>query len=122
MNLPGRAQGTGILTSSLRNDLFNRSRIRTTVVCALTSNLALASSPGKVPLNSGEANLPKASVGNVSRLYTVDKADLVEKIGTLAEPRLRDVLDGLYFLLGPRDVELEASSPQSWTHRAIGGS
>ena len=105
MNRPGRAQGTGILTSSPRNDLFNRSRIRTTVVCALTSNLALASSPGNVQLNSGEANLPKASVVNVSQLYTVDKADLVEKIGTLAEPRLRDVLDGLYFLLGPRDVE-----------------
>ena len=105
MNLPGRAQGTGILTSSPRNDLFNRSRIRTTVVCALTSNLALASSPGNVLLNRGEANLPKASVVNVSQLYTVDKADLVEKIGTLAEPRLRDVLDGLYLLLGPRDVE-----------------
>ena len=101
----------------------NRSlEFRTTVVCALTSNLALASSPGNVLLNRGEANLPKASVVNVSQLYTVDKADLVEKIGTLAEPRLRDVLDGLYFLLGPRDVELEASSPQSWTHRAIGGS
>ncbi len=42
---------------------------------------------------------------NVSQLYTADKADLAEKIGTLSAPRLRDVLDGLHLLLEPRDVE-----------------
>ena len=89
----------------VQNNLFNRSRIRTTVVCALTSNLARASSPGNVLLNDGEADLPRASVVNVSQLYTADKADLVEKIGTLSAPRLRDVLDGLHLLLEPRDVE-----------------
>lgn len=89
----------------VQNDLFNRSRIRTTVVCALTSNLARASSPGNVLLNCGEANLPKASVVNVSQLFTVDKADLAEKIGTLSAARLRDILDGLQLLLEPRDVE-----------------
>ena len=89
----------------VQNDLFNRSRIPTTVVCALTSNLARASSPGNILLNDGEANLPKASVVNVSQPYTVDQADLVEKIGTLSAPRLQDVLDGLHLVLDPRAVE-----------------
>ncbi len=41
------------------------------------------SAPG-YRLGKGEANLPKRSVVNVSQIFTVDKADLVEKIGTLA--------------------------------------
>ena len=50
----------------IQNNLFNRSRINTVVVCALTSNLKRASVPGNVLLSSGEANLPKQSVVNLS--------------------------------------------------------
>jgi len=37
---------------------------------------------GNVLLKKGEANLPKASVVNVSQILTVDKAELTECIGT----------------------------------------
>ncbi|HEX5716681.1 MAG TPA: type II toxin-antitoxin system PemK/MazF family toxin [Thermoanaerobaculia bacterium] len=89
----------------VQNDVFNESRLRTVVVCTLTSNLGRARVPGNVLLDEGEANLPKSSVVVVSQLYTVDRDDLVERIGTLGPDRVRQILEGLYLLLEPREVE-----------------
>lgn len=86
----------------VQNNLFNRSRINTVVVCALTSSLKRGKSPGNVTLDSGEGNLPKQSVVNVSQIITVDKGDLVEKIGAVSGTRLREILDGVRLLLEPR--------------------
>ncbi|MCB1034379.1 MAG: type II toxin-antitoxin system PemK/MazF family toxin [Acidobacteria bacterium] len=88
----------------VQNDLFNRSRIWTTVVCALTSNLLRADAPGNVRLEKGEAGLPKASVVNVSQVFTVDKEILVQRVGKLSPERLAQVLEGLNLLLTPRDL------------------
>ena len=88
----------------IQNNIFNNSRINTTVICAVTSNLNIAKSPGNVRLKKGEANLPKSSVVNVSQLITVDKRRLTEKIGTLSKARIRQILDGLQLLTEPRDV------------------
>lgn len=88
----------------IQNNVFNRSRINTVLVCALTSNLQFANSPGNVLLSQGEANLPKQSVANVSQIITVDKTQLVEKIGSLSTRRVREILDGLDLLTEPRDV------------------
>jgi mRNA interferase MazF len=88
----------------VQNDVFNASRIATTVVCALTSNLKRAEAPGNVLLKEGEAALARSSVVNVSQIITVDKADLVEKIGSLSRERLLEVLDGFYLLLEPREL------------------
>ncbi len=88
----------------VQNNLFNRSRINTVIVCVITSNLKLADAPGNVLLTKGEANLPKPSVVNVSQLFTVDKSELVEKIGTLSPARVRQILEGVRLFLQPRDV------------------
>ncbi|MBE2199307.1 MAG: type II toxin-antitoxin system PemK/MazF family toxin [Anaerolinea sp.] len=88
----------------IQNNAFNHSRIKTVVICALTSNLNYAQVPGNVRLHKGEANLPKASVVNVSQLYTVDKRDLLEKIGTLSKERVGQILDGLRLLTEPREA------------------
>jgi mRNA interferase MazF len=88
----------------IQNDLFNCSRINTVVGCVVTSNLKRAEAPGHVLLNVGEGNLPKQSVVNVSQIFTVDKRDLVEKIGTLSRNRVQDILDGIQLLLEPRDI------------------
>ena len=88
----------------IQNNLFNQSRISTVVVCALTSNLKRASAPGNVPLFTGEANLSKPSVVNVSQLFTVNKSDLVEKIGKLLLSRMRQILDKIDIVLQPREV------------------
>ncbi len=88
----------------MQNNVFNRSRIDTVVVCVITSNLKRAKAPGNVLLNRGEAGLPKRSVVNVSQVFTVDKRDLQGRIGTLSPTRVRQVLDGMYLLLEPRDL------------------
>lgn len=89
----------------VQNNIFNHSRINTTVVCALTSNLKRAEAPGNVLLPKGEANLPKRSVVNISQIVTVDKNDLVEKIGTLSRQRIEDVLEGVHLLIDSLEVE-----------------
>jgi mRNA interferase MazF len=89
----------------IQNNVFNRSRINTVVVCALTSNLRRAHAPGNVLLEPGESNLPKQSVVVVSQLFTVDKGQLSEHVGTLSKKRVRQVLDGLKLLTEPREVD-----------------
>ena len=89
----------------IQNNVFNRSRINTVVVCALTSNLKRVAVPGNVLLKKGEANLPKQSVINVSQIFTVDKNQLNEKMGTLATGRVREILNGIGLLIEPREPE-----------------
>ena len=88
----------------IQNNLFNDSRINTTVVCTLTSNLNRTKAPGNVMLNKGEANLSKQSVVNISQIFTVNKADLIEKIGQVSEKRMLEILDGIKLLSEPREV------------------
>jgi mRNA interferase MazF len=95
----------------VQNNVFNRSRINTVAVCALTSNLKRAAAPGNVLLEPGETDLPKQSVVNVSQIFTVDKTQLGEKIGTLSAQRVRQILDGLQLLMEPREVELQGRFP-----------
>jgi len=89
----------------IQNNVFNRSRLNTVVVCVLTSNLQRATAPGNVLLEPGEADLPKQSVVVVSQLFTVDKSQLSEYIGTLSKKRVRQILDGLKLLTEPREIE-----------------
>jgi mRNA interferase MazF len=89
----------------VQNNVFNESRIHTTVVCTLTSNLKRANAPGNVLLDAGEAGLSKPSVVLVSQLFTVDKSDLTEHSGTVSKRRVRQILDGIRLLTEPREVE-----------------
>ncbi|MDQ3791079.1 MAG: type II toxin-antitoxin system PemK/MazF family toxin [Actinomycetota bacterium] len=81
----------------VQDDVFNHSRITTVVVCALTSNLHRASEPENVLLEVGEGNLPKQSVVVVSQISSVDKARLGERIGSLSDARVEQILAGLRF-------------------------
>ena len=89
----------------IQNNLFNRSRINTVVVCTLTSNLKRCKTPGNVTLSKGEANLAKKSVVNISQVFTVNKSDLSEKIGTLSIDRVSEILTGIRLLTEPREVD-----------------
>ena len=89
----------------IQNNLYNQSKIRTVIVCVLTSNLRYAGVPGNVSLEKGEANLPKASVANVSQIFTVNKTQLGEYIGTLSTKRIHQILDGIFLFLEPRDLQ-----------------
>lgn len=89
----------------MQNNLYNQSKIRTVIVCVLTSNLKYADLPGNILLEKGEGNLPKASVVNVSQILTVDKSQLGEYIGTLGPKRVSQILDGISLFLEPRDLD-----------------
>lgn len=82
----------------VQDNVLNHSRIHTVVVCALTSNLKRASLPGNVMLDINEANLPRQSVVEVSKVSTVEKAHLGEYIGSLDAQRMNQILAGMRFL------------------------
>jgi mRNA interferase MazF len=92
-SVPGHAHPHVVV----QDDLFNRSRIHTVVVCALTSNLHRASEPGNVRLDPGEGNLEKESVVVVSQVSSVEKSRLGARIGALSEARVEQILAGLRF-------------------------
>lgn len=60
----------------ISSDAFNRSRLRTVLVAALTSNSEAAAHPGNVFLPLLATGLPKDSAVNVTQLVTLDRADL----------------------------------------------
>lgn len=88
----------------IQNNVFNASRINTVVVCALTSNLKRAKAPGNVLLQEGEGNLKKASVVNISQIITVNKSDLVEKIGSLSNVTIEKIIEGVKLLVEAREI------------------
>jgi mRNA-degrading endonuclease toxin of MazEF toxin-antitoxin module len=73
----------------VQSNLFNRSEIRTVVVCALTSNLKRASAPGNVLLGKKETNLPKDSVVNAEQsgefVYNMATYELREAVNLTAQ-------------------------------------
>jgi mRNA interferase MazF len=88
----------------IQNNVFNESKIASVVVCALTSNLKRVKAPGNVLIRKGEGNITKDSVVNISQIATVDKTDLVEKIGSLPTLKIADIIDGVKLLIEPREV------------------
>jgi mRNA interferase MazF len=88
----------------LQHDAFNRSRIGTAVVVAITSNLRYAALPGNVRLMKGEAGLPRSSVVNVTQIATLDRDDIVAHAGQLSPRRLLEVWAGVRLVLEPAAV------------------
>jgi mRNA interferase MazF len=89
----------------VQNNLFNSSKIKTVLVCPLTTNLKRASAPGNVRLDIKESGLPKESVVNVSQVFTVDKTQLEEYVGTLSSKRIAEILSGIKLILDPREPD-----------------
>ena len=87
----------------VQNDAFNRSRIGSVIVCALTTNVARGASPGNVILRQGEGGLPRRSVVNVTQLTTLDKSQLAERVGKISSKRVNEVLEGIAGVLMPTD-------------------
>ncbi len=88
----------------IQNNVFNHGSIGTVLACALTTNLRRANAPGNVLLDENEADLPKQSVVVVSQLLTVDKSELIDKIGTLSKERIEQILEGIKLLIEPREI------------------
>lgn len=97
-NLPepeGSMAGYRRPVAVVQSDEFNRSRISTVIVAAITSNINLARAPGNVLLSKRSVGLPRESVINISQVLTLDKAFLTEKLGRLPKTKIQEVEDGL---------------------------
>lgn len=81
----------------VQDDVFNHSRIRTVVVCALSTNIHKANEPGNVLLEPGEGNLSQPSVVVVSQVSSLYKDRLGERIGSLSGERVEQILAGMRF-------------------------
>lgn len=84
----------------VQSDAFNRSRIGTVVVVAITSNVELSAAPGNVELKRGVSGLPKGSVANVSQIVTLDRALLERRVRRLPAPQMAAVEAGVRLVLG----------------------
>lgn len=92
---PGYRRPAVIVSS----DRFNRSRLGTVLVAAVTSKVALADLPGNVALEPDGTGLDRPSVVNVTQIGTVDRQFLDTRIGTLPRGRLAALDAGLRLVL-----------------------
>jgi mRNA interferase MazF len=83
----------------LQSNAFNRSRIQTAIVAAITSNLRLSEAPGNVQLSTRLSGLSRSSVVNISQILTLDESFLTEKVGRIPPEKLRNVDEGLRLVL-----------------------
>jgi len=101
LGAPGRSEpGFRRPVLIVQSDAFNRSRIRTVIAVALTSNLRLIEAPGNVLLPAKASGLPKDSVANVSQVVTLDKGYLADMAGRIRGSLLADIEAGLRLVLG----------------------
>lgn len=92
---PGKRRPAVVIS----DDRFNRSRIGTVTVAAITSNTRLGPLPGNVTLDSGSAGLDRPSVLNVTQVATIDRTRLVQRAGALTPSDVVRVDDGLRLAL-----------------------
>ena len=94
---PGYRRPVAIVSS----DRFNRSRIATVVVSAITSNLSLADAPGNLLVDSFTTGLDRDSVINVTQTMVIDRSRLVKCLGMLDRSNMTRVDESLRLLLDP---------------------
>jgi mRNA interferase MazF len=84
----------------IQNDFFNKSKINTTIVIPLTTNLLLAEAPGNIIITKSESKLKKDSVMVISQIEVIDRQRLIEKITAVDEAILKKVEDNIMLVLG----------------------
>ena len=80
-------------------DAFNRSRLRTVIGVALSSNTRLLDAPGNVLLQPASTGLPRDSVANVTQLLTIDEDYLTDRAGQVSRKLMARVESGLRLVL-----------------------
>jgi mRNA interferase MazF len=84
----------------IQNDFFNNSKINTTIVIPLTTNMILADAPGNILITKRESKLKKDSVITISQIEVIDRQRLLEKITKLDKAILRKIENNILFVLG----------------------
>ncbi len=84
----------------VQGDVLNRSRISTVICVPLTGNLRWADSPGNVLLRAAVTGLDRDSIAIVSQIITLDRSQLIERVGAITRTKLDLVLAGVDVVLG----------------------
>jgi mRNA interferase MazF len=84
----------------MQNDFFNNSKINTTIVIPLTTNMIFADAPGNILISKTESKLKKDSVLAVSQIEAIDKQRLLEKITKLDRRIIEKTENNIMFVLG----------------------
>jgi mRNA interferase MazF len=82
-------------------DAFNRSRLRTVLAAALTSNTGVAAHPGNVFLPATATGLAQDSAVNVTQIVTLDRATMEgqEPAGEVPDYLMTDLDAGLRLVM-----------------------
>jgi mRNA interferase MazF len=84
----------------IQNDFFNRSKINTTIVIPLTTNLILADAPGNILITKSESKLKRDSVITISQIEVIDRQRLIEKITKIDRTIIEKIENNIMFVLG----------------------
>jgi mRNA interferase MazF len=84
----------------IQHDLFNNSKINTTIVVPLSTNLLLADVPGNIFIGKKDSQLTKDSVILVSQIGVIDKERLKEKVSKVTMETMEEIESSILFILG----------------------
>ncbi|MDR0301079.1 MAG: type II toxin-antitoxin system PemK/MazF family toxin [Treponema sp.] len=88
----------------IQNDFFNNSKINTTIVIPLTTNLILAEAPGNIIITKHDSKLKRDSVITISQIEVIDRQRLIEKITKIDRTIIEEIENNILFILGIRKV------------------
>jgi mRNA interferase MazF len=88
----------------MQNDFFNNSKIKTTIVVSLSTNLLLADVPGNIFLSKKDSKLTKDSVILISQTGVIDKERLIEKVSKINNDIMGKIENSLVFILGIKNI------------------
>jgi mRNA interferase MazF len=84
----------------IQNNLFNNSKIKTTIVVPLSTNLLLADVPGNIFINKKDSGLTKDSVIIISQIGIIDKERLLEKVSKINRETVEKIENNIMYIIG----------------------
>jgi mRNA interferase MazF len=88
----------------MQNDFFNNSKIKTTIVLPLSTNLLLADVPGNIFISRRDSKLTKDSVILISQIGIIDKERLIEKVSKINNDIMGKIENSIIFILGIKNI------------------
>ena len=88
----------------MQNDFFNNSKINTTIVVPLSTNILLADVPGNIFINKKDSKLNKDAVILISQTGVIDKERLLEKVSKANKEIMERIENNIMFILGMKII------------------
>jgi mRNA interferase MazF len=88
----------------LQNNFFNNSKIKTTIVIPLSTNVLLAEVPGNIFITKKDSKLTKDSVILISQIGVIDKERLLEKVSKIDREIMEKIENNILFILGIKTI------------------